>query len=350
MKLKNNFKLKFILEMIVLLSIVAIISLVSYSWFKNKDNPIISANNIKVSAADGLVIKLTPDTVGRTEVSLNQVITGFDEFILKQVSSVDGVNFYKIDFGQGLAVEDPEFVKLSSTYNMNEDGYISYTFFLTTETFAKHVYLHKDTIISGDAANAMRISMKITDSNGVVSYYIFGTEAEDGIYNDYTTKAVAAEGKFNFYDIDPSLVQNQTVRLFSYRDGGRGDSDDDEIDLNKILATIPAHESIEIQLKIWLEGGDDDCDTTIAGSKLDTVIKFGSANVLLDAPKLTGNSSNHTITGLTTEMEYSYANGSSASWMPITDTNMVFTGDTVYVRIAEVTGVSPCSYATVINF
>jgi hypothetical protein len=347
---KKSFRFKFILETIVLLGVVSLISFFSYSWFKNKDNPVISANDIKVSAADGLVIKLTPDTVGRTEVNLNQVITGFDEFILKQVSSVDGVNFYKIDFGQGLAVEDPEFVKLNSTYNMNEDGYISYTFYLTTETFAKHVYIHKDTIISGDAADAMRISMKITDSDGAVSYYIFGTEPEDGIYNDYTTKAVAAEGRFNFYDIDSSLVQNQTVRLFSYKGGGRENSDDDEIDLTKILATIPAHESIEVQLKIWLEGGDEDCNTTIAGSTLDTIIKFGSANVLLSAPDLTGNSSTHTIAGLTEEMEYSYTNGSDASWLPITDTNMVFTSDTVYVRIAEVTGVSPCSYAKVINF
>lgn len=350
MNLKNNVKFKFTLKVVFLLIVTAFISISSYSWFKAKDNPMLYANNIQVSAADGLVIKLTPDTVGRSIVDLNQIINGFEEFILKQVSSVDGINFYKIDFGQGLAVEDPRFVKLSNSYNMNEDGYISYTFFLTTESFAKHVYLHKDTMISGDSADAMRMSMKIIDSNGIASYYIFGTQAEDGLYNDYTTKAVISEGVFNFYDIDPSLVSNQNVRLFSYRDGGRTFSDDAEIDLNKILATIPANESIEIELKIWLEGGDVDCDTTIAGTNLDVLVKFGSANVLLAAPVLTANAGTRTISGLTTEMEYSYSNGENSDWIPITNPNMTFTGDTVYVRIAEVTGVSPCSYATKIIF
>ena len=62
-----------------------------------------------------------------------------------------------------------------------------------------------------------------------------------------------------------------------------------------------------INLKIWLEGGDIDCTNALASTFLNVLFKFGSANELLAAPTLSGNS-NYTITGLDTTMEWATTN------------------------------------------
>ena len=152
-------------------------------------------------------------------------------------------------------------------------------------------------------------------------------------------------------NIDPSFIDNQVVASISSVDGGRGTSDDDFIDLNKLLVTMSADSLILVNVKIWLEGGDVNCDSTIASSLVDILIKFGSANVLLTAPSVTPNNSTMTINNLTTAMEYASTYTPSTEWTAVTDANMTFSAsETVYVRIAEVTGVSPYSYATELVF
>lgn len=120
--------------------------------------------------------------------------------------------------------------------------------------------------------------------------------------------------------------------------------------MNKTLVDIPANSLIPVNVKIWLEGGDDDCDNTIASTYVDVLLKFGSTDILLSAPTLSGNP-NYTITGLTTNMEWATSNTKETVWTPITNPNMTFTGmNSVYVRISEVVGVSPASYATEVRF
>ena len=123
------------------------------------------------------------------------------------------------------------------------------------------------------------------------------------------------------------------------------------IDLSKILLTLDANSSIKINVKVWLEGGDPSCNNTISSTLIDMLLKFGSANVLLDAPNLSANNTKLVINGLTTDMEYSYTNDNLSTWYDVTDSNMKFErGTTVYVRIKEVVGVSPSSYITKVVF
>ena len=50
-------------------------------------------------------------------------------------------------------------------------------------------------------------------------------------------------------------------------------------------------------------------------------------------------------------MEWSLTNDKDSVWYRVTDPNMTFVGkNIVYVRIAEVVGESPESYATEVNF
>lgn len=342
-----------ILRIIILLNIVILFSYATYAWFSDKTNPMITQNDMKVTSAEGLVIKLNPDSEARTVVGLNEILSDFGNFALKQVSSADGINFYTIDFGAGLAHSAPEFVSVPVQSNglieQETNGMIDYNFYLETEDQAKHVYLHKDTAFTGLASNAIRLAITVTIDNEK-TVYILGDTRENAIAG-YTTEAVVRTGIFSYNNIDPTFVGNQVVYAYEDYDGGRGIDDENPIDLTKILFTIDANSSMLVNVKIWLEGGDIDCKPTISDTMVDTLIKFGSANVLRDAPILSANNSNRTITGLTTDMEYAYTNNSSTLWTSVTNPSMQFArGTTVYVRYKEVTGVSIYSYATKVVF
>ncbi len=347
MKKKISFIIT-ILELVVL-GVVA-----SYAWFSDKNSPSISQEQLKVTSAEGLVIKLTEDSSARSNVGLNEIINDYDAFNLKQMSSADGINFYTIDFGAGLAHNLPRFVKIPTDRNnrlpMEEYGCIDYDFFLQTENMPKHVYFHKDSYIAGEASTAVRIEITVTDSLNDIMY-IFGTTKEGITGFPYTTKAVIKEGEFIYNNIAAEYTDNQRVHTFDEFNGGRGLSDDTSIDLDRILFTIPANTATKVNLKVWLEGGDNECTNTLADTASDILVKFGSANVLPAAPIVSANNSFLTINGLDTTMEYSYTNLASDGWIEVTDPLVNFErGDTVYVRYREVEGESLYSYVSEVNF
>lgn len=346
--------MKVLSKIVFLLALTVLLAMSSYSWFADKSTPSISESQIQVTSAEGLLIKLNPDSIGRTTVNLNYIISDYEDFELKQASSADGINFFKIDFNQGLSISKPEFVKLPSVTNnsvlMVENGYIDYDFYLQTETYPKHIYIHRDSFFSGPASNSIRIALTIPQEDTAPIIYIFGRDEENGISNPYTTRAIVKEGEFIFNNIDPSFYTNQYVRLLSYKDGGRGNSDNDPIDLAKVLLTMPANTIAKINMKIWIEGGDIHCNNTIASTYLDLLFKFGSANVLLEAPLLVANP-DYSISGLTTDMEWADDNTSTTIWNSVTSSDQKFTGkQSIYVRIKEVVGTSPESYATLVSF
>lgn len=338
--------LKLIVKIFTFVSLIVLLSLTSYAWFADRSNPTINGSNIQVSAADGLVIKLSPDSISRTTVDLNQVISDYDAFELRQVSSSDGNNFYYIDFGEGLSMSSPKFVKINDTNNARSYGYVDYDFYLETEEYAKYVYLHRDSYLDGVASNSLRIAITVTNSNGEEITTIIGDTAENGITNPFITEAVSGEGEFEYGNIDSSLISHQIVKTFSDINGGRGSDDTTPIDTSKILTKIPALTCVKVNVKIWLEGGDVDCNNTIASTLINLLIKFGSSNVLLDPPELAV--TDNTITNLTNDMELSY---NELAWTNITTSSMTFDHNTtVYIRYKEVVGVTPASYSTKIEF
>ena len=340
---------------LALIQIVILTIMASFAWFADSSSPSIEENEIRVTSAEGLFIKLNPDSEARSTINLNQIISHFGDFELKQVSSADAENFFTIDFGQGLSQSNPEFVRvnygLGTSVEMLENGFIYYDFYLQTEDYGKHVYIHRDTFFSGPAEDAIRIAITYFDEDENEQTYIFGNNRENGITHPFTTEAVIQEGPFIFNNVDPELVGNQIVYTFDQYDGGRGSSDFDPLNKDKILFDIPANEVARINVKIWLEGGDEACDNSISSSLLDLRLKFGSANILLEAPELTVNTSNNTINGLDTTMEYSLQPEPGAIWQDVTNPSMTFSaGQTVYVRIKEVYGVSPSSETVTLQF
>lgn len=348
-----NRKITRIFSTIVLINVSIMFLYGTYAWFSDKVNPTITQDNMQVTSAEGLVIKLSPDSEARTIVGLNEILSDFEAFSLKQISSADGIHFYTIDFGAGLAHSAPEFITVPIQENglidQEKYGIIDYNFYLATEDQAKHVYLHKDTIFDGIASNSIRLAITVEDASEK-KVYIFGDTRENAI-DGYTTEAIITPGKFSYGNIADEFISEQVVYAYEDYDGGRGDDDNAPIDLTKVLFTIEANSSKIVNVKIWLEGGDVDCDTTISDTMIDALIKFGSANVLRDAPVLSANNSSRTITGLTIDMEYAYTNTSETIWTSVTNANMTFSRrSTVYVRYKEVSGVSPYSYAAKVVF
>lgn len=351
----KNGKKKLILNIVTLCQLIILIT-ISFAWFSDKSSPSISENNIRVSSAEGLVIKLSPDSEARTNINLSELLSDWDNFELNQMSSADGMDFYTIDFGAGLANNLPMYKKIepdlsTGTMNMEKYGCIDYNFYFSTEDFAKHIYFHKDTHLTGMAADSVRIAITVSKA-GTSTTSIFGNIKEDGTTaHPYVTNAVIAPGEFDYSDVANELTANQNVKVFESYNGGRGTSDNSTIDLNKVLFTMDANSTMKVNVKVWLEGGDINCDNEIADSTIDLLLKFGSANVLRDAPNVFANNSLKTITNLTTDMEYATSLDENATWTKVTSNTMTFNnGDVIYVRYSEIEGVSASSYITTVTF
>src|SRR5574344_70216 len=348
---KRNILLAFLIVELALLVMIN-----AFGWFSDRSTPSISQNDIKVSSAEGLVLKLSPDSAARTNINLNEIVNDFSLFELQQMSTSDAINFYTIDFGAGLSYGNPSYVAISpdaTTSLINSSyGCIDYDFYLQTESYAKLVYFHKDTAFTGIAWDSLRFSITVDDP-AYNFLKIFGSTKEDGTTNfPYTTKAVIAPGSFVFSTGgSASQIGTQNVHLINEYDGGRSANDANPIDPNKVLFAIPANTIVKMNLKIWLEGGDPECNNTLSAETIDALLKFGSANVLRDAPAVYAYNATVTITNLDTTMEYAYDYTANTTWTTVTNPSMVFQrGDTVYVRYKEVTGVSLASYATVVQF
>ena len=58
-------------RLLTLIQLIALLIISTYSWFVERTNPSIAENSIRVTSAEGLLIKLNPDSPGRTLINLN---------------------------------------------------------------------------------------------------------------------------------------------------------------------------------------------------------------------------------------------------------------------------------------
>jgi len=335
---------------ILIVQILLILAISSFAWFSDKSSPTIEKSQMQIAAAEGLVIVFNNDSSERTEVDLTIILSDQDAFLLKQVSSQDGVDFFRIDYGQGLNKQDPTYVNIpyqpSGSINMNTYGMLDFDFFLQTSTLDKYVYLHNDTGFFGTGKDALRFMITFETLNGSTSY-MFGETKEDGTTTyPYVTHAVHTAGTF-VYGTNPSgLVGDQDVLTYTDMDGGRWASDTDSPDISKMMITLPESTRLSVNIKVWLEGGDPDCIASIGGNTLQGVIKLGSVDVRPAAPNVTAGSGG-LITGLTTAMEYYIGTDIlNATWTVVSNPNQIFTSTNhVHVRYSEV-GATLASYST----
>lgn len=282
----------------------------SYGWLINNWSPSLTEQNIEIATSGGLMIGLSGEDgdTKYTSVALNSIF-GVESFTFKQVSSLNGEDFFWVDFSPSMEGGDP----VLRTANAKENGYIDVDFCLVTEsapnTSSKYVYLHHETEIKDttDPYNApdcdlpSTIRIAITFKGADVPVRIFGMKregfgellgTEPGLRSndevDVRTKAVKPGSDGKPIDVEAKPLQvdiedYQTVYKFSDFNGGRFDETAEDnktaIDEDKILYTMAASEIRWVNVKIWLEGGSDGCTSALSGLKFGLVLKFGSSNV-----------------------------------------------------------------------
>jgi len=276
-------KTKKILSVVTIVWLCLFLTVFTYSWVLRNKTPSIYHDNLKISPAGALVISLQGDD-NNSSVDLNQ-ITSLDSFVFKQVSSLNGKHFMRLDFTPTIDGDEAEY-RFISEGDTHKNDYIDTRFALKLDDSledGKYVFLHPDCVISDDneeldIAKAIRIAIDvdvpISETETENRTFIFGNTTGD-IPLDQSTMAVKqdADGKG---ESDSTAVGQQKVYNFTAYNGYT----DGEFDPDKCLFKIEPGYVQWVNIRIWLEGADPNCKNEIAGQTFDLVLKFDSANAV----------------------------------------------------------------------
>lgn len=311
-------KLRRVISAVMAVWLCVMLVAFTYTWVSRNWTPSIVADDIGIASSGALVISILSDTSAvHTEVSLNDVV-GLEVnngFVFKQVSSQDGVNFFWKDFSPTVAGDYPAlFHRIDSTDSHKKD-YIDTRFCLKLDdglTTSKYIFIHPETVINyikdqvedPDVAKAIRISLTyekdiVTDAGTqvVTETVILGNlDENDQVINaqnstefnaNYQAVLSDADGKTD--EATSGALGYQTVHGLQYYNCGRTTFDMDKPfaesnynfkrDPNKALFTLNPGEQKWVDMRIWLEGQDENCVEAIAGEKFNLVLKFDSAFV-----------------------------------------------------------------------
>ena len=311
-------KLRRAISAIMALWLLVMLVAFTYTWVSRNWTPSIKSDEIQIASAGALVISVLSDTSAvHTEVSLNDVV-GLEvdnAFLFKQVSSQDGVNFFWKDFSPTVSGDYPaEFYRINSN-DIHKKDYIDTRFCLklddSLET-SKYIFIHPETVINyikdqvddPDVSKAIRISLTydkdiVTDSGTQTiteTVILANLDDNDSVMNAkddketndaYMAVLPDADGKTDAPG--SGAIGHQVVYGLHYFDCGRTTFDMEDPfnegnynfkrDESKALFTLNPGEMKWVEMRIWLEGQDENCVEAIAGEKFDLVLKFDSAFV-----------------------------------------------------------------------
>lgn len=287
----------------------------TYTWVSRNWTPSITGEEINIASSGALVISVLSDTDAvYSEVSLNDVV-GLEvdnSFTFKQVSSQDGINFFWKDFSPTISGENPALFCKIGNADIHKRDYIDAKFCLKLDDSlktSKYIFIHPETLIDDfvedlDVDKAIRISLTydkdiVTDSGTqtVTETVILGDlDDNEGVINaredengNDLYKAVLNDADGKTDEIDSGALGYQTVYGLHYFNCGRTSFNMDDPfnesnynftrDGERALFTLNPGEQKWVNVRIWLEGQDENCVKEIAGEKFNLVLKFDSAFV-----------------------------------------------------------------------
>ena len=309
-------KLRRGLSVILVLWLCVMLITFTYTWVSRNWTPSIKGDDINIASSGALVISILSDhSDAQDAVSLNDVV-GLevnDSFTFRQVSSQDGINFFWKDFSDTVTGELPaKFWKIDpESGDTHKKDYIDVRFCLKLDDGSeesKYIFIHPDTMIEAIQANseadldkAIRISLTydkdiVSDSGTqrVSETVILGNlEDNEGVVNSreddagntyYMAVLNDANGKTD--EDNSGALGYQTVYGLQYFDCGRPSYNNDDpfhesnytfkTDGTKALFTLAPGEIKWVNMRIWLEGQDQNCIDAIAGQKFNMLLKFDS--------------------------------------------------------------------------
>ncbi len=312
-------KSRAILSIFLVIWMIVLLSVASYSWVARNWTPSLTHNKIAITTSGSLMMEIDSSLYNSVDLSDGYYEEGFN---FSQVSTCNGTKFFAANF----ASENPYYTELADT---DTGRYINFDFVLRTQASAggtddgKYVFIHPDTWISDkydDAsytgsepsarpAKAIRIAITVKDSMGNyvttilsrsssqqfvngqlvdLNSTVVDAAASDAnrkpIYTDYT--GTAGQN----YTINTESHEKQTAQGLHYYHGGRtsydGNADNDRtndydftLDTSRVLFTIDPGESKEVNVKIWLEGGDSNCTDAISKEVVGVILKFDAVDI-----------------------------------------------------------------------
>ncbi len=315
---------------ILLLCTVVIITTaeVTHAWISRKWSTVISEDNIVIEANNALAFKLSDHDLGAQDQLNLALLLGVSSFVLRPVSNASGESE---DFFTLYREQEPfRFVHVTTQSYWKQagidNGYIEGSFFilsgnLSDSTRSRYLYLNPESILEvfdedQKAASAIRISMTVGNPAQNPTTFLFTKEGvtrnnPDGF--SYTAvnnaKTVVGENttwvmngcpyyegatetrttEFGGANVVVPLIRNPEQFPDRYGYVMTTDPNDPDnlvyysengvnfIDPDTCLYKFSGDSSVQITLRVWLEGEDPYCVEEIAGKRLKLIISFGSA-------------------------------------------------------------------------
>ncbi len=310
-------KLRKALSGFIALWLCVLLVALTYTWVARNWTPSITSNDIGIASSGALVISVLSDTSDvHTEVSLNEVV-GLEvneSFVFRQVSSQDGINFFWKDFSPTVNGDYPALFHKIDSADSHKKDYIDTKFCLKLDdalTESKYIFIHPETVINyikenvddADVSKAIRIALTYdktvetasgpqTVSETVIlgnlddNQNVINAQGSSEANEKYMAVSPDADGK---NDVDSGALGYQVVYGLQYFNCGRTSFNMDapftesnynfKRDPNKALFVLSPGEQKWVNMRIWLEGQDENCIDEIAGEKFNLVLKFDSAFV-----------------------------------------------------------------------
>lgn len=205
MKYRN----KLLVTLILIISLTFALITVSFSWIARRYSPKVVLENYKIQSSSALWIYYTQDQSKTQNAYVNDIIRIPDDFVFKQISSTDGVNFRQI-VSPG---DDPSAITdivFASGENATTYGYLEFSFTIAAtdlqSTQTRKVYFYQnqsnETVYEVDSTvTSSNFSLKI--QNGLYIRTGAGTESQPYEYEKLEYGSVFSDSE-TYYQADYS--------------------------------------------------------------------------------------------------------------------------------------------------
>ncbi|MGN0475868.1 MAG: hypothetical protein ACI4HM_00865 [Ruminococcus sp.] len=260
----NNKKTGIIMSVVSLILIISLLVVATYSWVE-------AGNEGEVDSSNNLSFDVTPDL----DISGDNVTNGkieIKDFVLREVSSVDGRNVYVPDdsnYGNddGKTTTDELRFREANPADVYDGKkgttppsnmrYVAFSFYISSPSGEDtDVYLSSTSKITGTGAEYVRMSIDTHDGNAP---RVFSSSASVGypVYTD-AVSSIKSSGEYK----DLSSQKAEAFATYSY--SGEANS----------LFTIDANKKKFVTITLWLEGASGDFPDKISGTDISANINL----------------------------------------------------------------------------
>ena len=275
----------------IALVLIILLSYATYAWLKRDWSPEILQSDMRIIAGSGLTFQFEGgDAID--SANINDLLD-LETVELRSVSSCSGKSedFFALEYGltgdalkkldpakhldadeiADLKNEEGKYTLLGKKY-----GYVDLTFTVSADVnnmSDQSVYLGDSSKIelvdagavgAHDPLNAMRVSITVDGVTHVFLPSANGTSPVRSIHTGITNNYVDGKG-YTADGISPVGAQTVSTEAEIFNSFFEGKT---------ALFTIAPGEQKKVNVCIWLEGVDDDCQDEVAGSALDLLIEF----------------------------------------------------------------------------